>query len=55
MKQSKTDQWNGPKQANVIIRKCNPNSMKEYRHRLIDEELRLNLESFGAVSLEGPK
>ena len=29
--------------------------MKEYRHRLIDEELRLNLESFGAVSLEGPK
>ena len=55
MKQSKTDQWNGPKQANVIIRKCNPNSMKDYRHRLIDEELRLNLESFGAVSLEGPK
>ena len=29
--------------------------MKEYRPRLIDEELRLNLESFGAVSLEGPK
>ena len=29
--------------------------MKDYRHRLIDEELRLNLESFGAVSLEGPK
>ena len=29
--------------------------MKQYRPRLIDDELRLNLESFGAVSLEGPK